>query len=155
VSGFDCDIDDEEFIPWEPGQGRECGECSLCCKVFPIKEISKPKDTWCPHCRPSGKGGCTIYNSRPQICRAYRCAWLGWGDMGDEWFPAHCKMVMDCEGGGIRVTVDPDFPDAWRREPYYSQLLEFTNVQIRIGLLSIDPHTECITFLKEESDTCA
>src|SRR6516165_9574581 len=38
---------------------RECGKCSLCCKLLPIRELNKPIDTWCPHCRP-GHGGCTI-----------------------------------------------------------------------------------------------
>src|SRR5262249_4530121 len=47
---------------------RECGKCSLCCKLLPIQELNKPIDTWCPHCRP-GHGGCTIYSSRPSECR--------------------------------------------------------------------------------------
>jgi hypothetical protein len=38
---------------------RECGKCSLCCKLAPIRELNKPIDAWCPHCRP-GHGGCTI-----------------------------------------------------------------------------------------------
>ena len=47
-------------------------------------------------------------------------------EIGEEWFPARCKMVLrnhPHESDGLLVTVDPAFPTAWRREPYYSQLL--------------------------------
>ena len=37
--------------------GRECGSCSLCCKVYNVPEIEKPAGKWCRHCTP-GKG-CT------------------------------------------------------------------------------------------------
>src|SRR5262245_28949831 len=37
--------------------GRECGSCSLCCCVLEIVELNRPAHTWCPHFRPSGKGG--------------------------------------------------------------------------------------------------
>ena len=28
---------------------RQCGDCSLCCKVLGIPELNKPKDEWCPN----------------------------------------------------------------------------------------------------------
>jgi hypothetical protein len=37
---------------------------------------------------------------------------------------------------GMLVTVDPSYPDAWRRKPYYVQLLGWAGrmvVEIRIG----------------------
>ena len=41
----------------------------------------------------------------------------------------------------LLVLVDPDFPNAWRREPYYSKLLKFARlgnfVGMRIGLRCI------------------
>jgi hypothetical protein len=36
----------------------------------------------------------------------------------------------------MRVTVDPDYPDAWLREPYYKQIRQWAQqkpVEIRIG----------------------
>ena len=41
---------------------------------------------------------------------------------------------------GVLVTVDPAYPNAWRREPYYSQLLTWAQhiwVELRIGLRCI------------------
>lgn len=38
---------------------------------------------------------------------------------------------------GMLVTVDPAYPNAWRREPYYSRLLTWAQhgviIEIRIG----------------------
>jgi hypothetical protein len=130
---------------------RECGKCSLCCKVFPVavEGLNKPGDTWCQHCKP-GKGGCGIYDSRPPICREFQCGWLMWDNMPDVWFPARSKMVVTNMEGTTIVTVDPDYPNAWRREPYFSQLMEQSRVRIRIGTRIIDPHTGTVTYHTRE-----
>jgi hypothetical protein len=116
---------------------RECGECSLCCKLPYMAELNKPIDTWCSHCRP-GHGGCTIYSDRPPSCRRFICGWLfSELKVGDEWFPAHCKMIISRPvGQGLLIIVDPAYPNAWRREPYYGQLLALaqrSSVKIRVG----------------------
>jgi len=61
-------------------QDRQCGSCSLCCKLLPIAksdvfDFEKAAGEWCSHCAP-GLGGCTIYDTRPQGCRNYKCEWL-------------------------------------------------------------------------------
>ncbi len=48
--------------------GRSCGECLLCCKLAKIVGLDKPDGVWCRHCAP-GRGGCTIYETRPPVCR--------------------------------------------------------------------------------------
>ena len=57
--------------------------------------------------------------------------------VGDEWFPAHCKMIISRPvGQGLLIIVDPAYPNAWRREPYYGQLLALaqrSSVKIRVG----------------------
>ncbi len=54
--------------------GRSCGDCTLCCKLIGIPELEKPPGTWCLRCT-IGKG-CQIYDTRPEACRNFRCAWL-------------------------------------------------------------------------------
>ena len=54
-------------------EGRECGSCSICCKVFMIKELRKFDYKWCAHARPGS--GCTIYAHRPTVCQDFLCAW--------------------------------------------------------------------------------
>src|SRR4029450_9496092 len=120
---------------------RTCGVCSLCCKLPYVRELNKPIDTWCSHARP-GHGGCSIYPDRPPTCRAFICGWLESTKLGEEWFPARCKMfLIQLTEQHILVTVDPAFPTAWRREPYYSQLLAWARrmqIKIRIGLQCIE-----------------
>lgn len=55
---------------------NSCGDCTVCCEAFSVDELNKPKNTPCLNC----KGGCTIYESRPQVCRNFKCAYLvgGW-----------------------------------------------------------------------------
>jgi hypothetical protein len=107
----------------EANKERSCGKCSMCCKFFIIPEVDKAKDEWCRHCRP-GKGGCMIYDQRPDVCKTFECMWKHNPMVGDKWYPARCKMVLLERGPkGIMVKVDPSFPNAWRKEPYYSELL--------------------------------
>jgi uncharacterized protein len=107
--------------------GRSCGKCSLCCKVLRVSEIDKPANTWCGHCRPGRpEGGCSIYETRPGICRTYACGWLMSEALGEEWYPLRSHMVLTLAPLNdiltCTVTVDGDHPGAWREEPYYSQL---------------------------------
>src|SRR5262245_21162621 len=109
----------------------------MCCKLPYVAELAKPVDTWCAHARP-GHGGCAIYPDRPRTCREFVCGWLA-GAVDDVWYPARCKMILAAGKNAheLVVTVDPAFPTAWRREPYYPQLLAWAQdrrVQIRIGL---------------------
>ena len=110
--------------------GRSCGSCSLCCKLLQANDppFFKPAGKWCEHCRP-GNGGCAIYNQRPELCRAWVCGWLLHPTVGDEWQPTRSKMVINGEAVDqatqqvwCNIHVDPGTPDAWRREPYHSQL---------------------------------
>jgi hypothetical protein len=114
--------------------GRGCGECSLCCKLMQVDEFDKPQGTWCRHCAP-GRGGCTIHETRPSICRDFYCGWLVGANLGPEWRPLTCKMIVFFEKNGFRlaVHVDPDHPAAWRREPWYSQLKQWSRPAIEAG----------------------
>jgi hypothetical protein len=105
--------------------GRTCGSCSLCCKVMSIAALGKPQGIWCKHCEP-GKG-CTIYRQRPGECRQFYCSYLTTEALGEEWRPTKSRIVLSEEAvayGGSRMAahVDPGRPDAWKAEPYYSQL---------------------------------
>jgi hypothetical protein len=99
---------------------RQCGDCSLCCKVLGIPELEKPKDSWCPNFLAGT--GCRIYADRPPSCRNFVCRWLSDPDMGPEWKPSNCKMVVDSKPSLFVVHVDPAVAQPWRAEPYFSVL---------------------------------
>jgi hypothetical protein len=112
--------------------GRSCGTCSMCCKVYSIKELSKPAGRWCIHCVRGS--GCTIHANRPRSCRDFFCSWLVDPNLGPEWKPEVSRFVLsaDATHRAIMVMVDPGMPLAWKREPYYARLKQFSEVFFRI-----------------------
>ena len=105
--------------------GRECGSCSLCCRVLEITELAKPAHTWCRHCRP-GKGGCSIYAARPPVCRGFACLWRLDANCPEHWFPQRARKVIHetVQRGErtITINVEQRYFERWREEPYYSDI---------------------------------
>ncbi|MBM3506972.1 MAG: hypothetical protein FJX64_04465 [Alphaproteobacteria bacterium] len=105
--------------------GRSCAGCTICCKLIQVRELDKPRLTWCTHCDKSQ--GCTIYATRPNGCRTFYCGWMMTPDLGQHWKPLHCKMVLTYEKAANRIAVhvDPGRLTAWREEPYYSDIKQW------------------------------
>lgn len=110
--------------------GRQCGSCTLCCKVAAVEEVKKPNGVWCPHC---ARGRCTIYEQRPTSCRRFYCQWMVEKGLGPEWKPERAKFALVKTEAGRRLTalVDPGFPSAWRRSPYYENLKQWSAETVR------------------------
>jgi hypothetical protein len=115
--------------------GRECGTCTLCCKVMGIHALDKPRGVWCDHALPGR--GCAIYETRPQECRSFACTWLLDENLGPEWKPEKCKMVLVSDEARKRtmVYVDATMPDAWKRAPYHERLLTLMRAGLPLGRL--------------------
>jgi hypothetical protein len=75
--------------------GRDCGDCTLCCSVLLIDtpQIQKQVGTACRHC----SGGCTIYQTRPEACREFLCAWRKLDILGPEWRPDLSGILAQIE----------------------------------------------------------
>ena len=103
-------------------RGRSCDGCTMCCKLLSIEELDKPPLTWCRLC--DTKRGCTAYAQRPTECRDFYCGFLLDPTLDERWKPSASKLVVTFEDhcNEILIHVDPDRPDAWRKEPYYSQI---------------------------------
>lgn len=117
-------LDPAEFVS-EPAPGRDCGTCTLCCKVYDVPALEKAAGVWCRHCRPGR--GCGIHETRPQHCRSFHCLWMTQGWLGPEWKPERAKIVLSVDPATrfLFVQVDPGVPGAWRAEPYYRQLKQW------------------------------
>lgn len=75
-------------------KSRSCGQCRACCISLPIEELRKVSYTPCPDLRPLPAKGCGRYETRPEVCRAYRCAWLlGWTPPEDR--PDRFGVILD------------------------------------------------------------
>lgn len=102
-----------------PTSHRSCGGCTMCCKLPAINDpaLVKPANKWCQHCKPGA--GCKIYDTRPQSCIDFRCAWteLRGPDqtLPDNWRPDKLKayLISTTDGQNLHVVVDPARPDAW------------------------------------------
>jgi hypothetical protein len=129
-------------------EARRCGTCTLCCKLLTIEELGKPDGQWCPHCV-QGRG-CTIYSDRPNECRGFQCGYLMWPELGEHWLPARSKLVAAFKPDGMEIVfhVDPGVPNAWRAEPYYSEIRGMAGhaytifVQIGRRVIAIFPDRE-------------
>lgn len=51
---------------------RQCGPCQACCVVPEIPELGKKAGERCQHLT---EQGCGIYETRPDVCRAFECGW--------------------------------------------------------------------------------
>jgi hypothetical protein len=105
----------------------------MCCKLMAIAEIAKPRQSWCPHADPGN--GCRIYPGRPSECRAFNCGYLVEARFGEHWRPTTSRMVIVTEGPEklTVIHVDAGRPDAWRREPYYSEIKQWAMTALPVG----------------------
>ena len=113
---------------------RQCGGCTLCCKLLPmnsgqdaqatrtaaemikhrmlslqeaasmLKTLDKPAGERCPHQR-HGKG-CLIYSQRPLGCRVWNCRWLASDDTTDLPRPDRAHYVIDVMPGFVTLIDD-------------------------------------------------
>ena len=109
----------------KPVPGRACGSCMMCCKVLAIPAMPKGAGVWCTHAVP-GKG-CGIYETRPQGCADFYCHWMINPNLGPEWKPERAKFVLHTGierigGRQILLSVDPSFPNAWTKAPYFEMI---------------------------------
>jgi Fe-S-cluster containining protein len=106
--------------------GRSCGTCSLCCKLYPVRELRKPAGQWCVHTVRGG--GCAVHANHPRTCQKFFCSWLLDATLGPEWKPETARFVLapDPLYQALTVTVDPGMPLAWKRAPYYARLRQFS-----------------------------
>lgn len=119
---------------------RQCGDCQLCCKLLPVRPLAKPAGERCQH-QKVGKG-CTIYSTRPFVCRDWNCAWLSDPRTSELRRPDRSHYVVDglldfitiqsSDGQEqqlpcAQVWVDPAFKDA-HRDPALRRYLAARNL---------------------------
>lgn len=107
---------------------RECGDCQLCCRVMPVREIGKKAGVRCQH-QKFGKG-CKLHGTRnmPSACVLWNCRWLVETIPSELSRPDRAHYVIDMmpdyitlEQDGrtanmqvVQIWVDPKYPDAHR-----------------------------------------
>jgi len=100
-----------------------------------IPELDKPDNTWCKDCE-VGKG-CRNYEQRPRVCRDFFCGYISNPALDECWNPVTAHFILRATGSLLVVQVDPQRPDAWKREPYYSALRDHARTLCPQGALII------------------
>jgi hypothetical protein len=74
---------------------NECGDCFVCCQALPIvqPELTKKEGVLCPH-HNGGRHGCTIYETRPTVCRGFLCGWRLVPELGESWRPDRSGVLL-------------------------------------------------------------
>ena len=99
---------------------RACDGCTMCCKLLGVPELDKPALAWCTHCDIGV--GCTVHAERPATCAAFTCGFLISPGLDERWRPSSCKIVLAFDEPAKRIYVHVERGDAWRKEPFYSQI---------------------------------
>jgi hypothetical protein len=111
---------------------RSCGSCSLCCTVLRVDDLSKLAGRDCAH---QGPRGCGIYQTRPNICRGYRCLWLQ-GGLEDDQRPDLIGGVVDLQAAGLNIglVIHEARPGAFDASPSLHAIAERyrTSMPVRI-----------------------
>jgi len=125
---------------------RACNECTLCCKLLPIRETNKPANTLCVYQR-SGKG-CTVYHGEkfPASCGMWSCIWLTGDD--DLARPDRSHYVIDpapdfIEVSGqcvpvVQIWIDPKYPHAHKDPKLRAWLARRFDDKGEVGLVRFD-----------------
>jgi hypothetical protein len=106
--------------------GRLCGSCMLCCKVMIVEELNKPSGTMCNYAV-AGKG-CSIREHRPRSCRTFFCGWRLDPNIDSMWKPeiSGFLLTISLRYSAMLVMVDPARPLAWKAQPYYGRMKEWS-----------------------------
>jgi hypothetical protein len=118
---------------------RQCGSCSLCCRLLPVPPLGKKAGERCEH-QKFGKG-CAVYHTgkMPDDCRIWNCRWLVGDDTADLSRPDRAHYVIDImpdhitlqdnETGAttaiqvVQIWIDPARPNAHRDPALRAYLL--------------------------------
>lgn len=108
---------------------RQCGACTLCCRLLPVVSLRKPASQRCVH---QFSGGCAVYHRAgfPRECSIWSCRWLVDAETIGLRRPDRTGYVIDIMPDLIharqrpedepapvvcvQVWCDPARPEAWR-----------------------------------------
>lgn len=84
---------------------NKCGACTVCCVLCAIEELDKRSGETCTHC----DKGCVIYESRPQPCRGFSCAYHQAKKVNIALRPDNCGVMFEKLDDDLMVgIIDPD-----------------------------------------------
>jgi uncharacterized cysteine cluster protein YcgN (CxxCxxCC family) len=117
----------------------ECDGCTLCCKLLRIDETNSIPNEVCNYCEENT--GCKIYNTRPEPCKIFECAWKQMKNAGDELRPDKCGVLFEKWSDYIMVGAT----DRYNISPLIMGQINFFNKE-GISVLFINHKKKSKTF---------
>lgn len=107
---------------------RTCGECTMCCKMLAVTELTKPAGEWCSNCIVGS--GCAIHEEPdyPESCGKYKCLWLLEETLPEAFRPDRIKVVPGTTTDGKNLVVYSRTPDL-SHAPKYLQTWVFDHMR--------------------------
>ena len=143
--------------------GRQCGACTICCKILAInaKELKKTASVLCQHCD-EGRG-CRIYATRPEVCRGFYCEWRLNPQIPATWRPdksgifidriarEHIEEILGVYAGDYAISFMLLRSDAIERPALFETIAQFIvkRVAIFLTIPGPDGHLPGQMFLNE------
>lgn len=140
---------------------RECGDCTLCCKLLPVVSLDKKANEKCQFQK--FHKGCSVYRTRkmPMECGMWSCKWILGQDTDDMPRPDRCHYVIDHmldtiviqdhdSGTSVPLEVvviwcDPKYPKAYR-EPHLFKYLERRAKENKAAMVRFNSYDSIIIF---------
>ena len=102
----------------------KCDGCTLCCEILDVPWMDSPVGELCKHCK--DEVGCDIYDTAPEDCKNFRCAYNQIDNPPIELRPDKCKIIFERMNNNIFLgTMHPDYNEAYKTEIMQKELLKF------------------------------
>jgi len=140
-------------------EGRQCGECKVCCTITQIDtpEFQKLPGVRCPHLCDQG---CSIYASRYAACRVYHCGWRYLSFLGEHWRPDKSGVLLaftpkdelppGYETGVSFILVTPPPSSLSRALYHYVAHLIADKVHVMLAIPGPAGHYPAVTVLNDK-----
>ena len=116
---------------------QPCGECTLCCTLFPVRWLEKPINTPCVHC----DAGCMIHETKPAECSDFNCAYTQMAKENINLRPDKCGIIFEKLSSELRYgTVVPGMEIS---ESAHRQIANFLAQGFSVVLSAIDKKDNC------------
>ena len=91
---------------------RQCGSCTLCCKMLYVPDYDSKIGEYCKHCLPNT--GCSIHETKKEICRTFDCLWIKQPQIPDSYRPDKCHVLFEMVPHSLVYWghIDPEHGDA-------------------------------------------
>jgi len=95
---------------------RQCGDCTLCCKMLYVSVYESPIGEYCKHCIPDNS--CSIHEERHTLCRTFDCLWIKQTQIPESYRPDRCHVLFELPSHSLVywAHVDDDYPDAYKTD---------------------------------------